>query len=254
MRRRRDSNPRDVAAQQFSRLPPSTTRPHLRILLFFREEFPLEQDQVDCAYRDTAVREVEHRLEEDVTAHEGNPVGPGPEREVEHVHHLALHEGRVVPPGGDDAGGRLGEDQPVEQAVDDVAEGAGGDERQADEGAGGHRRALVVAAPPLHQPGDPHRQDDEQDDPERRQGILAEDAAERHPESHPLVLDEQDLEPVAEHAEVLADGHAGLHQDFDDLVDDHEDGPEDEQPLSFAQPHRGTSSSPGGPAFPWLPR
>ena len=29
-RRRRDSNPRDVAAQQFSRLPPSTTRPHLR--------------------------------------------------------------------------------------------------------------------------------------------------------------------------------------------------------------------------------
>ena len=31
-RRRRDSNPRDVAAQQFSRLPPSTTRPHLRLL------------------------------------------------------------------------------------------------------------------------------------------------------------------------------------------------------------------------------
>ena len=30
LRRRRDSNPRDVAAQQFSRLPPSTTRPHLR--------------------------------------------------------------------------------------------------------------------------------------------------------------------------------------------------------------------------------
>ena len=29
-RRRRDSNPRDVAAQQFSRLPPSTTRPTLQ--------------------------------------------------------------------------------------------------------------------------------------------------------------------------------------------------------------------------------
>lgn len=29
MRRRRDSNPRNVAVQQFSRLPPSTTRPHL---------------------------------------------------------------------------------------------------------------------------------------------------------------------------------------------------------------------------------
>ena len=29
-RRRRDSNPRNVAVQQFSRLPPSTTRPHLQ--------------------------------------------------------------------------------------------------------------------------------------------------------------------------------------------------------------------------------
>ena len=228
MRRRRDSNPRDVAAQQFSRLPPSTTRPHLRILLFFREEFPLEQDQVDRAYRDTAVREVEHRLEEDVTAHEGNPVGPGPEREVEHVHHLALHEGGVMAPGGDDAGRGLGEDQPVEQAVDDVAEGAGGDERQADEDAGGNRSALVGAAPPLHELGDPHGQHGEQDDPERRQGILADDAAEGHPEGHPLVLDEQDLEPVAQHAEVLPDGHMRLHQDFDDLVDDHEDGAKDE--------------------------
>ena len=30
LRRRRDSNPRYVAVQQFSRLPPSTTRPHLQ--------------------------------------------------------------------------------------------------------------------------------------------------------------------------------------------------------------------------------
>ena len=33
LRRRRDSNPRNVAVQQFSRLPPSTTRPHLRMML-----------------------------------------------------------------------------------------------------------------------------------------------------------------------------------------------------------------------------
>ena len=261
-RRRRDSNPRDVAAQQFSRLPPSTTRPHLhlrgkdktlsRILLFLREEFPLEQDQVDRAYRDAAVREVEHRLEEDVPAHEGNPVGPGPEREVEHVHHLALHERGVMAPGGDDAGSRLGEHQPVEQAVDDVAEGAGGDERQADKDAGGNRRTLVVTAPPLQEPGNPNRQDDEQDDPECGQGILADDAAERHPEGHPLVLDEQDLEPVTQHAEVLPDGHVRLHQDLDDLVDDHEDRTEDEEPCSLAGFHdsRGISSFPAWPAFP----
>ena len=89
-------------------------------------------------------------------------------------------------------------------------------------------RPLVGAAPPLHEPGDPHRQDDEQDNTERRQGILADHAPERHAEGHPLVLDEQDLEPFAQHVEVLPDGHVGLHQDFDDLVDDHEDGAEDQ--------------------------
>ena len=34
VRRRRDSNPRNVAVQQFSRLPPSTTRPHLHVPSF----------------------------------------------------------------------------------------------------------------------------------------------------------------------------------------------------------------------------
>lgn len=34
LRRRRDSNPRNVAVQQFSRLPPSTTRPHLHVPSF----------------------------------------------------------------------------------------------------------------------------------------------------------------------------------------------------------------------------
>ena len=199
------------------------------MLLFLREEFPLEQDQVDRAYRDTAIREVEYRLEEDVTSHERNPVGPGPQREVEHVHHFALHEGGIMAPRGNDAGSGLGKDQPIEQAVDNIAEGAGGDERQADKDPGGDRRALVVAAPPFQKLGDPHRQDDEQDDPEGSQGILADDPAERHPEGHALVFDEQDLEPVCpEHAEVLPDGHTRLHQDFDDLVDEHEDGAKDE--------------------------
>ena len=35
VRRRRDSNPRNVAVQQFSRLPPSTTRPHLQFYYFW---------------------------------------------------------------------------------------------------------------------------------------------------------------------------------------------------------------------------
>ena len=195
--------------------------------VFFREKLQVEQEQVEGAYCYAAVGEVEDGLEEDVSAHEGDPVGPGPEGEVEHVHHLALHEGGVVAPGGHDAGRGLSEDQPVEQAVDDVAEGAGGDEGEADDHAGGNRGALVVARAPLEQAGDPHRQETEQDDPEEREGVLADHAAERHPEGHALVLDEQELEPVREDRDGLPDGHMGLDQDLDDLVDDHEDGAED---------------------------
>ena len=203
-------------------------------LIFLRKELPLEQDQVDGAYRDAAVGEVEDGFEEDVAAHEGDPVGPGPEREVEHVHHFALHEGRVVAPGGDQAGGGLGENQPVEQAVEDVAEGAGGDHGEAYEYAHGHGSTLlspsflVRRGPALQQLGDPPCQETEQDDPERGEGVLADHAAEGHAEGHSLVLDEQDLEPVGEDREGLPDGHVGLHQDFDDLVDDHEDGAEDQ--------------------------
>ena len=214
--------------------------------IFLREEFPLEQDQVDRAHRDAAVREVEHRLEEDVSSDKRDPVGPGPEREVEHVHHLALHERCVMAPRGDQSGRRLREHQSVEQAVDDVAEGAGRNQRQT------HQHARRNRFFPLQQPGNPAGQDTEQDDPERREGVLADDTAERHAESHPLVLDEQDLEPVAEHVEVLPDGHVRLDQDFDDLVDDHEDCTEDEEPCSLAGFHdsRGISSFPAWPAFP----
>ena len=227
--------------------------------IFFREEFPLEEDQVDRSYGDAAVGEVEHGLEEEVSADEGDPVGPGPEGEVEHVHDLALHEGGVVAPGGDDAGGGLGEEEAVEQAVEDVSEGAGGDEGEADEDAGRDRGALVGARPPLEEPGDPHRQDGEQDDPEGREGVLADDAAERHAEGHALVLDEQDLEPVREDREGLPDGHVRLDQDLDDLVDDHEDGAEDQQAVTLGQFHssrrrgRSVSSFPAGRASPWPP-
>ena len=219
----------------------------------------MEQDQVEGAYRDATVREVEDGLEEDIPAHEGDPVGPGPEGEVEHIHHLALHKRGIMTPGRNHAGRGLGEEQPVEQAVDDVAESAGGDEGKAHDHAGGDRSALVVARAPLEQPGDPHRQDDEQDDPENREGVLADHPAERHPEGHALVLDEQDLEPVREDRDGLPDGHMGLDQDLDDLVDDHEDGAENQQAVTLAQFHSSgkgleISSFPDGPAFPWLPR
>ena len=105
--------------------------PRKKSVVTLGEEPPLEQQQVEGSDRDAAVGEVEDRLEEDVASQQGDPVGPGPQREVEHIHDLAEKERRVVP------------DDTVEEAVDDVAEGAGGDERQADQHPCGDGRGLT---------------------------------------------------------------------------------------------------------------
>lgn len=61
------------------------------------KELPLEQDQIEGPDGDTAVSEVEDRLEEDAASQEGHPVGPGPQGEIEHVDDLAEKYRRIVP-------------------------------------------------------------------------------------------------------------------------------------------------------------
>ena len=59
-----------TAAIDHSATPPEYVK---KTLFFLREELPMEQDQVDGAYRDAAVREIKHRLEEDVAAYQRHP-------------------------------------------------------------------------------------------------------------------------------------------------------------------------------------
>ncbi len=217
-----------TAAIDHSATPPEYVK---KTLVFLREELPLEQDQVDRTYRDAAVREIEYRLEENVTSHQRNPVGPSPQREVEHIHHPALHEGSVVPKGSYHLGCGLRKHQPVEQAIDNVAQRAGRNQRQSHQHARRHRFR------PLHQPRNPHGQNHKQYDSERGKRILSDHATERHAERHALVLDEQDLEPIPEDREGFPDRHVRLDQDFYDLVNDHENGTEQQQPCSLADLH-----------------
>ncbi len=82
------------------------------VILFYKE-LPVEQQQVESAHRHAGISEVENGAEEDDL-----PGGIVDQREIEHVHHAAEHERGIVP------------DQSIEQAIDNVTEGAGGNQSE----------------------------------------------------------------------------------------------------------------------------
>ena len=118
----------------------------------------------------------------------------------------------------------------VEQAVDDVAECTCRNQRQPHQNAGRSR-------PFADQAGDPPAQYGTQADAEERKQQFPDSPAELHAESHALVLDEEDLEPVPQDIEMLSDRHVGLDQDLDDLVNDHQQDSENKQLLPFRDLH-----------------
>ena len=98
----------------------------------------MEKNQVEGSDGDAAVCEIEDRLEEAerMAADEREPGRPGgiDQREVEHVHYLAEHHGRVgTAELSHLVGRRCGKQLTVEQAVDDIAESTGRYESQADQ-------------------------------------------------------------------------------------------------------------------------
>ena len=221
----------------------STTLPGLAVfrlgLGFFGagEEPALEQNQVDRADRDTAVGEIEHRSEEQqpVTSDKRHPGRPDSvyEREVEHIDHTPEHQRSVT------------EGYSVEKAVDDVAESPGRDQGQTDQHPVGNERLAVshkslpaVSADALAgEGGDPPAKESEQSYTEERQAELADSTSELHSESHPFILDEEDLEPIADDAEMLTYLHVRLDQDFDDLVNDDKYNSQAKKPATFRNLH-----------------
>ena len=97
------------------------------LLLIGGEELVLEEDEVEGSDGDTAVREIEYWFEEAerMAADEREPGRPGgvDQREIEHVHYLAEHHGRVgTAELGHLIGSRCGKQLTVEKTVYDIAE------------------------------------------------------------------------------------------------------------------------------------
>ena len=204
----------------------------------------MEEDEVNSAHGDAAVGEIKHRLEEAQgrAADPGQPGGPGgiDKREIEHVHHFPEHQGRVTPAKGSQGiGTRSGKKLAVEQTVQDVAQRAGRDEGKPHQDAGGNRLGGFIAfgRTTAGQLSNPPAEEAEEADPEERQEEFPYCAAEFHAESHPLVLNKEDAEPVSDNMETSADGQIYLDQDLDDLVYHYEQDAQQEQLLPLADFH-----------------
>lgn len=188
----------------------------------FFEKTSLENDEDGDTDRNGRIGDVEDGPEEDelIPSPEREPVRVEAldDREIEHVHHLAVQEAAVAPLGGHEPGnlvkGAFAEDHPVKGAVDDVAQGTGQDQGYAEH----EPRRLVTADHADQVPSD----GDHREDPENAQGDLAKLATEFHSEGHPFIFSEMENEPIAEDRDLAsgADEHAGLDPDLECLIGD----------------------------------
>ncbi len=86
----------------------------------------MEDYEVERAEGDAGVGEVEDGLKENVSTYKRNPVGPGKERKIEHIHHLTKKEG------------------PVNHRVYDIACSSGRNHCKPHENTSGNERRAVV--------------------------------------------------------------------------------------------------------------
>ena len=176
-----------------------------------------ESDQED-GYGDGRIGDVENRIEEGevVASYERHPFRPieVKERELEHIDHLSVEEGRITSIFGQErshlAVAQV-EDLPVEDAVDDVAKGAGCQQGDADDVA-----QLQILFDGL---GQVVEQGEDGDDSEDGEEDLVE---ELYTEGHSVVFYEGDVEPRGDLV-ALAEHEVRLYPDFDHLVEDEDE-------------------------------
>lgn len=166
------------------------------------QEFVLKQKQIDDGDGDIGIGQVEDGSEKVVVAvhqevQEPRYTVPLEEREIEHVDDLAHHESGVVSAEMcDRIGRRLREEQPVESAVDDIAQGTGHNQRQADDDPLGGVFAFVDEV--VHQPADDPDHHDPENPEQEFPPVEPAFGVDVHPEGRAVIFDEAQLEPVRE--------------------------------------------------------
>ena len=184
------------------------------IIIQIAENPFVENNSQHNADGDAGVGEIEDGREEIRAAPKRELVGKREELEVEHIDHLAEEERSVTVPWRPLRHFQevaLGEKQPVEHAVDDVAEGAG--DHQTENGQ--HNPVHLVAFQPVNEiPAERAHQEDAHNGEEQFPDLLTETDA----ESHPFVLDKMDVEPLTYQWKCLPYSQMRLYPEFDNLI------------------------------------
>lgn len=215
-----------------------------------KQELMLENEKVDYCYRDICICEVEDRAEEIIAAVEQKAeplrgVVPLKKRKIEHVHHLAHHKAGIVPAEmGDGQGCRFGKEQPVEGAVENIAECACENERSADERAIGHVAPSPHAVPDEVADDADHRHAEKSE--QQFAPIETAGSGNVHAEGRSFVFDEKQLEPVRKDRDRFAECHVGFDPDFESLIRNQEEYDEE---CEFSQIHKFHVVSDGRPSI-----
>ena len=186
------------------------------------EESELKYKQIDYCYRNVGIGQIEDCAEEVVVAvyqelQQTRYIFPLEKGKIEHVHHLAHHESGVMPAEfGYRVGGGLRKEQPVECAVEDVAQGARKDQGQSDKYP--LRGVGPAAVQVSREPTDDADHGDAEETEQELAPVIGVAQREAHAERGALVLDEVQLEPVGEDCDRFVEVHVGFDPDLQRLV------------------------------------
>ena len=196
----------------------------IRCLIFcFVSDKKLVDDEPYNTDSDGGISHVEDGVEEDqsLSAKPWHPRWPLAvnQREIKHVHHLAVQERGIASFRGEEGGyfiETLIEDEPVEAAVDQVSHSADKDEADADQKRGAH----VVSDKVYQVVADGCRRQQSKE----REHDFAYMSAKGHAKSHAFVFHEVEQTPVADERNLLTDAQGGLYPYFYHLINNQDGG------------------------------
>ena len=136
------------------------------------------------------------------------------QREIEHIDHSSVQERGVAPSLGEKRGDLImavTENQSVEKTVEDVPDGSA-----ENQGEGEHDPKRCVLSYQFQNVPPDGSDSGDSEQAQYRLSPLA--VAQFHTESHSVVFDKQDFEPIAEDAEFFSEHHVGFNPHLDGLV------------------------------------
>lgn len=167
--------------------------------LLLVRKFLEEKEQADESHGDAAVGKIEHGGEEVLAAEDREPVGQQEQREVEHIHHTAVKDGRIA------------ENHAVKKGVNDISHCTGQHHRRQDDRARAELPFLNAAENIVGEKAD-------NADTEQGKQQLSDILAETDTECNSFILNKMKKKPIPNDGNGFSGCHIRSDQNLDNLV------------------------------------